>query len=95
MDDMDLRALANSEIFKEYASNELKKNAINEKSPEEIEFNELKALNDFEEFQKNVNSSKKKKEIFKNLQILFQTNEKYASTIDKGFVDVVLLLDIE
>lgn len=94
MSDMDWLAAMNSDVFKEYLSGELKKEAANKKTAEQIEQEKLDVLNSFEEFQIKVNSSKKQKAVFKHLQSVFQTNEKYAATIDPKFVELVLLLNI-
>ena len=74
---------------------ELQKEAANKKTAEQIAQEELDTLNSFEEFQLKVNSSKKQKAVFKHLQTLFQTNEKYAATVDPKFVELVLLLNID
>lgn len=95
MNDSDWRAITNSEIFSEFVAIELKKEAANKKTAEQIADEELKTLNDFEEFQNKINASKKQKAEFKKLQVLFQTNEKFAATVDPGFVEAVLLLNID
>ena len=95
MDKMDQLACLDSEIFCNYVAAELKKEAANKKTAEQIAQEELNALDAFEDFQVKVNSSKKQKAIFKQLQTLFQTNEKYASTVDPKFVELVLLLNID
>lgn len=95
MSDMDFKSLMNSEVFREYAGNELRKEAMNKKTTEQVAQESLDVLNSFEDFQLKVNSSKKQKAAFKHLQNLFQTNEKYAATVDPGFVELVLLLNID
>lgn len=95
MSDMDYKAAMNSEVFRELAAAELKKQAATKKTAEQIEQQELDALKAFDDFQLKVNASKKQKKIFKDLQTLFQTNEKFASTVDPKFVELVLLLNID
>lgn len=95
MSDMDHKSLMSSEVFREYAGNELRKDAANKKTVEQIAQDSLDVLNSFDDLQLKINSSKKQKAIFKNLQNLFQTNEKYAATVDPGFVELVLLLNID
>jgi hypothetical protein len=95
MSDMDHRAIMDSEIFRGYLAAELQKQAANKKTAEQIANEELEVLNQFEEFQSKVNSSKKQKAVFKHLQTVFQTNEKYAATVDPKFVELVLLLNID
>jgi hypothetical protein len=95
MDDMNWRSAMDSEIFRGYLAAELQKQAANKKTAEQIADEELAVLNQFEDFQLKVNSSKKQKAIFKHLQEVFQTNEKYAATVDPKFVELVLLLNID
>ncbi len=95
MDDMNWRSAMDSEIFRGYLAAELQKQAANKKTAEQIADEELNVLSQFDEFQLKVNSSKKQKAVFKHLQEVFQTNEKYASTVDPKFVELVLLLNID
>ena len=95
MNNMNWRTAMDSEIFRGYLAAELQKEAANKKTAEQIAQEELDTLNSFEEFQLKVNSSKKQKAVFKHLQTLFQTNEKYAATVDPKFVELVLLLNID
>lgn len=95
MDDMTNRAIQASTIFSNYIAQEQQKRNASIKTAEEVAQENLDLLNNFEEFQDKVNSSLKLSNTFKKLQHLFQTNEKYASTVDPLFVEAVLMLRIE
>ena len=95
MDEMDWKSALSSEVFRGYLAAELAKQKANVKTAEQIELENAAAINDFEEFQNKVNASSKLKETFKKLQYLFQTNEKYAATVNQSFVAGVLLLNID
>ena len=95
MDDMTWRNCMDSEIFRNYVFNETAKNKANVKSAEQIAEENLEIMNNFEDFQIQVNSSVKLKDTFKKLQQIFLTNEKYAATVDPLFVEGILLLKFD
>ncbi len=90
-----LTADLSSEIFRSLASGELAKEKANIKTAEQLEDEKNAAIDAFEELQKKVNSSAKLKKTFKTLQTQFLTNADLVEKTDQGFVDAVLLLDIE
>ncbi len=90
-----LTADLSSEIFRSLAASELAHKNASIKTVEELENEKALAIEAFEEFQKKVNASAKLKKTFKTLQTQFLTNAELVEKTDQGFVDAVLLLDIE
>lgn len=83
---MDWQAAMSSEIFREFAKNEIKKIAEDESD----------AFSQFEAFQEEIKSSPAKKEAFLKLQKEFIRNpEGQDPLFDPSFVEAVLLLDLE
>lgn len=95
MDDITWKSAMNSEIFRNYVFNETAKAKVNIKSAEQIADENLEIMNNFEDFQNQVNASGKLKDTFQKLQQIFLTNEKYASTVDPLFVEGILLLKFD
>jgi len=98
MADMDWKAAMDSEIFREYAKNEIAKmaNEAQQKREEEknVEEDKLDILEKFKEFEHEVRSSPKKLAIFKVLQDKFAADADYTSKVKKSFVDAVMMLDL-
>lgn len=91
MDDMDWKAASASEIFREYVKNELIKEAYVQADPVDQE----QILEDFDEFQKRVNTSPKLKLAFRALQEKFANDPVYRSKVDPKFADGVMLLNLD
>jgi len=90
-DKMDWAAAMSSEIFRNYAQNELLKETRIIK--EAVSENDV--LDNFEGLQKRVNASPKLRGAFKQLQQLFTSNPDYTAKVDPNFVEGVLLLNVE
>ncbi len=98
MVDMDWKAAMDSEVFREYARNEIVKQmkltAQQEQQKADEEEDKLNILDKFKEFERQVRSSPKKMAIFKALQDKFATDADYTVTVKKSFVDAVMMLDL-
>lgn len=99
MVDMDWKAAMNSEVFREYARNEITEMQIKaqEKQQQVIEENDQEGLNvleQFKEFERQVRSSPKKLAIFRALQNKFATDSEYTSQVKVSFVNAVMMLDL-
>jgi uracil DNA glycosylase len=92
MDNMDWKAALSSEIFREYAKNEMKRIASEKEKQEKLS---SKTADDFCQFEKKVNASPILRDKFKKLQNVFINNPEYTKTIDQNFVQGVLLLNIK
>jgi len=91
----DNAAFLSSEVFRNFAANELAKEKAQIKSCEQLENEKTAAIEAFENLQKKVNASVKLKKTFKTLQNQFLTNAELAEKTDPSFLEAVLLLDIE
>lgn len=98
MTDMDWKAAMSSEIFREYAKNEVtnmqtlaQQSQAAQKNIEEDEFN---ALKEFEEFERSVRSSPKKMAVFRALQNKFAVDAEYTAKVKTSFVNAVMMLDL-
>jgi hypothetical protein len=92
MSNMDWKAAMSSEIFREYAQNELVKEAQVSSLPT---INEEQVLGEFEQFQIKVNSDPHLKQAFKQLQIKFANDPLYRNKVDVNFVKGVMSLDLD
>lgn len=97
-DEMTWKAAMSSEIFREYAKNEVGKMQVEAEQKEEefkkIERDKSDILDQLKEFENQVRSSSKKLAVFKALQNKFATDIDYASKVNKSFVDAVMMLDL-
>jgi len=90
-DKMDWAAAMSSEVFRNYAMGELRK----EMQQAQNTVNKDAALDDFEAFQRRVNASPRLQQEFKKLQQVFTTDPEYTAKVDPQFVEGVLLLNVE
>ena len=91
MSSEDWNAAISSEIFRIYASEQLK----NDANKAENELNEKNLiLESFSRFEDSVNKNPKLKEVFVKLQQAFISNPAGLSKVDPKFVDAVLLLKL-
>lgn len=99
MFDNDWAAAMDSEIFREYAKNELlKKKAEAQQAAEQAaraEDDEAKVLQEFEEFEKVVRASPKKLAVFRALKEKFATDPEYTATVKAEFVSAVMMLNLD
>lgn len=98
MTDMDWKAAMNSEIFRDYARNEIHQQiqikAQQQEEAKQIKEDKLDLLEAFQEFERQVRSSPKKLAIFQTLQNKFAIDPEYAATVKKSFVEAVMMLDL-
>lgn len=98
MVDMDWKAAMDSEVFREYARNEITRMRAEAQQKQEeaqqAEEDELNIMDKFKEFERQVRSSPKKLAVFKALQDKFATDADYAAKVKKSFVDAVMMLDL-
>lgn len=95
MNSTDWAAATNSEIFREYVSSELKKEALSKKSAEEELDADISLLQDLEGFERKVNASPRLKKAFKKLQHAFTNDPEYTAKVDPKFVESVMLINLE
>jgi hypothetical protein len=88
MSDMTRKALNSSEVWREYLSISLKKEAEEQLKLEA-------AVDELYELQAKIASDSKLKQYFKALQNRFKTDEKYASSVDPKIVRSVLMLKVD
>lgn len=100
MVDMDWKAAMDSEVFREYAKNEIYKMQVkaqetqHQQSIDEGEQEKLRTLEQFKEFEQQVRSSPKKLAVFRALQNKFATDSEYTSRVKASFVNAVMMLDL-
>jgi len=94
-DKMDWAAAMSSEVFRNYAQNELLKEAQEEAQAAAKIISKDSALDNFEGLQRRVNASPKLRGVFKKLQQAFTSNPEYTAKVDPNFVEGVLLLNVE
>lgn len=87
---VDLDVAMNSEVFREYAKNEIAKIATEKEAEEDLSA----SLEEFTKFQNEVLASPYKLKVFKALQEKFASDPEYTSKVKKVFVDAVMLLDL-
>ena len=92
---MDWSAAISSEVFRNYVSNQLAKEASENKTAEQELMDEAKIMEEFDNLQKRINESPKLKAGFKKLQDIFLKNAEYKETVDPKFVEGILLLEID
>lgn len=92
MNDTDWKSLMSSEVFREFASSELRKEAR-----KEIENETLKKefMLKFNTLQRKIKLSPELKKSFVKLQKAFLTNDEYRKDVHPLFVQGVLLLDLD
>ena len=81
-----------SEVFRNYASIELKKQ--DEQKLKQAQIKEDEVLEDFVGLEESIRSDPKKLAIFQGLQEKFANDKEYTKKVDKKFVDGVMLLDL-
>lgn len=87
----DWAAAMSSEVFRNYARNELLKSA----SEVPLEISKEDALDNFEGLEKRINASPDLRNQFKKLQRLFTSDPDYTAKVDPKFVEGILLLDLK
>lgn len=95
MDSTDWKAAISSEVFRNYATAELQKEAANEKTDEEELDIKLQAFEDLDKFQAKVNASPILKAAFKKMQDTFIKDPEYTSKVSPSFVEGVMMLQLE
>ena len=95
MNSTDWAAATNSEIFREYVSGQLKKEAFSKKSAEEELDADISLLQDLEGFERKVNASPRLKKAFKKLQHAFTNDPEYTAKVDPKFVESMMLINLE
>ena len=95
MDSTDWNAAISSEVFRNYASAELEKEAANKKTPEDELNMEVELLQNFEKFEAKVNSSPILKAAFKKMQDTFMRDPDYTAKVSSSFVEGVMMLQLE
>lgn len=99
MVDMDWLAAMDSEIFREYAKNELVKMKAEAQQVADqaghSEEEEARVLEEFEEFEKAVRASPKKLATFRILKEKFTTDPDYTSKVKSDFVNAVMMLNLD
>lgn len=97
-DDQDWEAVNDSEIFREYVKNELKKEAAKkEDSIDQFEKaldEELLTYAELEQFQKQVDSKPKLREYFIKCKLALEKNPELRNKVDKKFIQGIFLLDL-
>jgi hypothetical protein len=95
----DWKAALSSEIFREYAKNELnsqaQKKIDDEQQIKQAEIDQLIDLENIAKFEKEVKASPKKLKIIKAWQERFAIDPEYAAKVDKTVVDIVMALDLD
>lgn len=102
LDSMDWQAAMDSEIFREYVNNELRKEAeavaaqkpTLESMEKELD-EELAANAQLEEFQKKVDASPALKEYFKRCKAALKADPSLHKKVDPKFISGVMMLDLE
>lgn len=87
----DWSAAMSSEVFREYAQNELKKEAMKPSSENEMEAN----FKFFKEIEGQINNSPKMKQAYKALQEKFASDEDYRMKTNPIFVNAVMMLELD
>ena len=88
----DWAALMSSEVFREYYSSALSKEA---QAVHEETLLKRQIFEKFQDLQKQINASPELKEAFKALQEKFATDEEYTKQVDPKFVAGVLTLKLD
>jgi len=98
-DDMDWKAAMSSEIFREFAAQELKKRASEKAKEKDLEAaeieDELDTLEQFASLEFKIKDSPKQLRAFRELQSKFQTDPEYTAKTDPLFVKAVLMLNLD
>ena len=84
--DQDDIALFSSEIFRNFANQQLQKEAEEQRMAKDIEVQ-------FEELQKKINGSEKLRTEFKKVQNRMKTDKAYREANNEAFVKGIMLLD--
>ena len=95
MDSTDWNAAISSEVFRNYATSELQKEATENKTAEEEFEIEVELLQNFENFEKKVNTSPQLKLAFQKLQRTFISDPEYTAKVHPSFVEGVMMLKLE
>lgn len=96
MDDMTWRAAMDSEIFRNYAENELQRIQIEQQVKNASEDEEIiNTVESFEKLEREIKASPDKLKVFRALQEKFASDEKYTASVKKSFVDAVMLLNLD
>lgn len=91
MVNQDWDAAMSSEIFREYAKNEMVKEAYSK--PEPV-VNEQEVMSDFQEFERKVRETPQLRVAFKQLQNKFASDPSYRNRANPRFVEGVMLLNL-
>jgi len=100
-DDMTWKAAISSEIFREYVSNELKREALEKSSEAKFDKIELEAkesenaFEEFDNFEREVLASPFLKNKFKKVKEYLIKNPDVISKVDSNFVNGVMMLNFE
>jgi hypothetical protein len=94
MDYMDWEAAISSEVFRNYVSTQLQKEAEAIQTPEEKLDEEIALMKDFEDFERKVNESPRLKASFQKLQDTFIHDAEYTAKVNPKFVDAVMMLKL-
>jgi hypothetical protein len=86
----DWAAVMDSEVFRAYASSELTKRNITKK-----EVDKKEALENFASLEDRIKTTPRLKATFKKLKDVFANNPRFAEKVDPGFVEGVLLLNLD
>ena len=84
-----------SEIFREYAKSELQKKALEEQKKASEASNIDDVLDNFDEFERRVNSDPRLKLAFKTLQEKFANDTSYREKVNPAFVEGVMMLNFD
>lgn len=87
MSDMNSVSLFSSEVFREFAKETEKQEALKVQAEENL-------LNDFDRLQNKIRCNAKLREHFKKIQAGLMENEEYREKADPKFVEAVMLLDL-
>lgn len=98
-DSMDLKAALSSEIFREYATNELARKAREERDAAAKQARaaeeELSQLEQFATMEMEIKESPKKLAAFKALQEKFASDPAYTAKVNPLFVQAVMMLKLD
>lgn len=100
MVDMDWKAAMDSEVFREYAKNEIYKMQVKaqqvqqQQNVDNDEQEKLRTLEQFKALELEVRASPKKLAVFRALQNKFATDPEYTSRVKVSFVNAVMMLDL-
>ncbi len=91
-DDADWKAAMSSEIFREYAANEVLRVQAEKESAEQSETETLEA---FASFEREVRESPEKLQAFRTLREKFRVDADYRAKTHPLFVEAVMLLNLD